>query len=84
VSILSYRDRLLSSKLDSLHVRRIKQDLRMCYKMINGLVAIDCVEFFSFTDCDRTRGHNLKLNIQVCRLDVCKFSFVFYVKRFII
>ena len=47
----------------------------MCYKFINGLVAIDCPEFFSFTDCDRTRGHNIKLYIQNCRLDVRKFSF---------
>jgi len=42
---------------------------------MNGLVAIDCSEFFSFTDCDRTRGHNLKLYIQICRLDVRKLSF---------
>jgi len=30
LSILSYKDRLLSLKLDSLHVRCIKQDLIMC------------------------------------------------------
>jgi len=47
----------------------------MCYKIINGLVAIDCSEFFSFTDCDWTRGHNLKLYTQICRPDVRKFSF---------
>jgi len=75
LSNLSYRYRLLSLELDSLHVRRIKQDLIMCYKIINGLVAIDCSEFFSFIDCDWTRGHNLKLYIQICRLDVRKFSF---------
>jgi len=46
----------------------------MCYKIINGFVAIDCSEFFSFTDCDRIRGHNLKLCIQICRLEVRKFS----------
>jgi len=47
----------------------------MCYKIINDLVAIDCSEFFSFTDCDRTRGHNLKLHTQICRINVRKFSF---------
>jgi len=47
----------------------------MCYKIINGLVAINCSEFFSFTDCDRTRGYNLELYIQICRLDVRKVSF---------
>jgi len=55
LSNLSYRVRLLSLKLDSLDVRRIKQDLIMCYTIINGLVAIDSSEF-SFTDCDRTLG----------------------------
>jgi len=47
----------------------------MCNKIINGLVVIDCTEFFSFTDCDRTRGHNLKLYIQICWIDVREFSF---------
>ena len=47
----------------------------MCYKIINGLVSIDSSDFFSFTNCNRTRGHNLKLHIQNCRLDVRKFSF---------
>jgi len=74
LSNLWYRDRLLSLKLDSLVVRRIKQDFIMCYNIINGVVAIDCSEFFSFTDCDRTRGHNFKLYIG--RLDVHKFGFV--------
>jgi len=74
LSNLSYRDRLLPLKLDSLHVRRVKQNLTMCYKIINGLVAIDCSEFF-FIDCDQTRGHNLKLYIQICRLDIHKFRF---------
>jgi len=33
------------------------------------------IELFSFTDRDRTREHNLKLPIQICRLDVRKFGF---------
>jgi len=41
LSNLSYRDGLLLLKLDSLHVRGIKQDLIMCYKIIDGLVALD-------------------------------------------
>jgi len=47
----------------------------MCCKIVNGLVAIDCSEFFSFTDCDRSHGHNLKFYIKICRLDVHKLSF---------
>jgi len=72
---LSYALRLASLKLESLHVRRIKQDLIMCFKIINGLVAIDCSDFFTLVKCDRTRGHNFKLYINDCRLDVRKFSF---------
>ena len=74
LSYLSYKDRLVYLELDSLRVRRIKQDMIMCYKIINGLVAIDCFDFFSFNDV-RTRGHNFKLYLPDCRLDVRKFSF---------
>jgi hypothetical protein len=75
LSNLSYEDRLSTLELDSLRVRRIKQDLNMCYKIVHGLIAIDCSDFFSFVNCDRTRGHNLKIFIQNCRLDARKFSF---------
>jgi len=75
LSDLSYKDRLALLKLDSLHIRRIKQDLIMCFKIIHGLVAIDCSDFFTMVNCDRTRGHNFKLYINNCRLDVRKFSF---------
>jgi len=67
---LLYRDRLISLKLDSLHVRRIKQDLIMYYKIINGLVAIDCSEFFSFADCDRTRGHYICRSVDVMSVNL--------------
>jgi len=75
LSCLSYKDRLLSLKLESLHVRRIKNDVIMCYKIINGLVSIDYSEFFVSAASDRTRGHNYKLYIQNCRLDARKFCF---------
>ena len=70
-----FKDRLLSLKLESLHVRRIKNDVIMCYKIINGLVSIDYSEFFVSAASDRTRGHNYKLYIQNCRLDARKFCF---------
>ena len=50
LSCLSYEDRLVYLELDSLRVRRIKQDMIMCYKIINGLGAIYCCDFFSFHD----------------------------------
>jgi len=71
---LSYEDHLVHLKLDSLRVRRIKQDMIMCYKIINSLVAMKCSDFFSFNNV-RTREHNFKLYLPECRLDACKFSF---------
>jgi len=60
LSCLSYEDRLVHLKLDSLRVRRIKQDMIMCYTIINGLVAMNCSDFFSFNNV-QTSGHNFKL-----------------------
>ena len=34
---LPYTERLLLLNLDSLEVRRIKSDFKMCFKIINGL-----------------------------------------------
>jgi len=59
-------------RVKDLHVRRIEQDMIMCYEIINGLVAMNCSDFFSFNNV-RTRGHNFKL--PECRLDARKVSF---------
>jgi len=74
LSCVSYEERLVHLKLDSLRVRRIKQDMIMCYKIINDLVAMNCSDFFAFNNV-RTRGHNFKLCLPECRVDVRKFSF---------
>jgi len=63
LSCLFYEDHLVHLKLDSLRVKRIKQDMIMCYKTINGLVAMNCSDFFSFNNF-RTRGHNLSCTCQ--------------------
>ena len=38
----------------------------MCYKMLHGLVDIDCSMFFKLADCSVTRGHQFKLCKQLC------------------
>lgn len=43
--------------------------------MHDDFIISSSFQFFSFTGCDRTRGHNLRLYIQNCLLDVRKFSF---------
>jgi hypothetical protein len=74
-SNLSYKERLVSHKLDSLNTRRVKQDLVMCYEIINGLICLDLSGFSSYVVSHRTRGHNYKLAIQYCRIDAHKFCF---------
>ena len=45
---MSYVDRLAVLMLESLELRRIKADLIFLYKMIHGLVDINCLDCFSF------------------------------------
>ena len=50
----------------SLESRRIRADLIMCYKMLHGLVDIDCSMFFKLADSSVTRGHQFKLCKPLC------------------
>ena len=53
--------------LESLELRRLKNDLLMYYKVLHNCVDLDKSDFFNFAQNDyNTRGHNLKLK---------KFSF---------
>ena len=72
---LSYNERLKHLNLESLQVRRLKNDLVLCYKMLHGLVDLKCSEFFMLSDCIHTRGHNYKLFKPQCSLDVRKYFF---------
>ena len=65
-SRLDYHDRLRVLNLETLELKRIKFDLKLCYKIINGLCAIDCDKFFTFAPILNTRGHNLKLTSTHC------------------
>jgi len=42
---LSYNERLRHLNLESLQVRRLKNDRVLCYKMLRGLVDLNCYEF---------------------------------------
>ena len=53
---LSYMERLHLLDLPSLELRRLHIDLIWCYKIIFGLVHINCEEFFRFNK-KSTRGH---------------------------
>ena len=57
IKYTDYNDRLRILNLDSLKIRRDKNDLYMLYKIINGLVDIDPSQLFTFSNF---QGHNLR------------------------
>ena len=59
---LPYMERLSVLKLESLEVRRIRADLKLCFKIIYGLCDLDTGDFFTlFPPSSVTRGHSKKL-----------------------
>ena len=63
----SYEDRLLIMNLESLEIRRIKYDLKLCFKILNGLCDLAPAQFFTFAPVSSvTRGHNRKLIKPIC------------------
>ena len=57
---ISYAERLRLLNLDTLEARRLKFDLIYCYKIVFGLVRVNCDNFFVMAT-SRTRGHPFKL-----------------------
>jgi len=73
---LSYADRLLLlGEVETLELRRLKIDLIMIYKIINGLIALDFAQFFGLNNYNCTRGNDYKLLKPVCNNNVRQFSF---------
>ena len=57
----SYKERLIACSLQSLELRRLIMDIVLCFKIVHGLVALNCNDFFAFDPNCVTRGHNFKL-----------------------
>ena len=47
--------------LCTLELRRLHFDLVFCYKIVFGLVHVNCDDFFTFATVANTRGHDYKL-----------------------
>ncbi len=71
---LSYPQRLVSLKLQSLELRRLIFDMVFTYKILHGLIDIDFTEFFVFSQSG-TRGHDLKLYKSKFKHDFSKYFF---------
>ena len=74
---LSYEERLKECGLPTLETRRLRGDQIEDFKIINGYENIDNDRdvFFSLKKDSRTRGHEVKLVKDQCRLDIRKHSF---------
>ena len=73
---LSYTERLQRLNLQSLLYHRIRMDLIMTYKIINGLVDVDMNYFFTVNaNGNHTRSNGLKLYKSRLNSNTRKFSF---------
>ena len=72
---LSYEERLKECGLTTLETRRLRGDHIEVFKLLNGYENIDRNMFFSLKKDSRTRGHEVKLVKDQCRLDIRKHSF---------
>ena len=72
---LSYEERLKECGLTTLERRRLREDQIEVFKILNGYENIDRNMFFSLKKDSRTRGHEVKLIKDQCRLDIRKHSF---------
>ena len=71
---LSYDERCLKLGLERLELRRLKQDLIYCYKIIHGLTCLLVDDFFVLSNVNYTRGHSFKLMVPVSRIN-CRLNF---------
>ena len=72
---LSFEERLKECGLTILETRRLRGDQIEVFKILNGYENIDRNMFFSLKKDSRTRGHEVNLVKDQCRLDIRKHSF---------
>ena len=71
---LSYEE-LKECGLTTLEARWLRRDQIEVFKILNGYENIDRNMFFSLKKDNRTRGHEVTLVKDQCRLDIRKYSF---------
>ena len=72
---VSYEKPLKECGLTTLETRRLRGDQIEVFKILNGYENINRNMFFSVKKDRKTRGHEVTLVKEQCRLDVRKFSF---------
>ena len=71
----SYEERLKECGLTTLETRRLRGDQIEVFKISNWNENIDRNILFSLKKDSRTRGHEVTLVKDQCRLDIRKYSF---------
>ena len=77
-AVLDYRSRLQKLNIESLEMRRLRQDLVYTYKILFGLTDQSSTDFFTLTNSVHsasTRGHRYKLFPTYNRVDLHKYFF---------
>ena len=72
---MQYSERLACLNLESLQNRRLKCNLKICYKIIHDKIAILNDDFFVFSKLIHTRGYNYKLFNACSRVNTHKYFF---------
>ena len=67
---MTYPERLKILNLPSLELRRLRADLLMCFKILNGYVAGDISNYGLSYSNTNTRGHVQKLFVEHSKIDV--------------
>ena len=71
---LSCEERLKGYSLTNLETSKLRGDQIEVSKLLNGYENIDRNMYISFKKHSRTRGHDVKLVKDQCRLDIRKYS----------
>ena len=76
LSNLTYKERLVLCKLPSLELRRLWNDLTLCFKIVHNQIAITFTDFFEYDKNPHgTRGNKFKLKIPFARSTIRKNFF---------
>ena len=75
LKFMSYKDRLATLQLPSLELRRIRADLVLCFKILNGLIAGPPELYGLNLYKGATRGHDMRLMKAHDRVDARKHYF---------
>jgi len=67
---MTYADRINFLKLDSLEDRRLRFDIIFTYKILFGLIHMNCNDMFAFNNFTVTCGHSYKPYAKTSRINV--------------